>query len=96
MRLAILKSSVASLMLSGLMAITGCSVSGQHTRHSMTPAGTLVADTSRDPSWTPPGEMDIAISDSTPFFQATKASADAMPQPNRQLIPKRQIRAATY
>jgi hypothetical protein len=96
MRLAILKSSVASFVLFGLISTTGCSASRQTIRHSMSPVGVNVADTSSDPSWTPPGEMDLTIIESAHGFVSTRASADAMPMPNRQTIGRRQIRAAIY
>jgi hypothetical protein len=91
MRLAIF----SSLMLSVLFAATGCSVSGQATRHSSVP-GTNVADTARDGSWTPPGEMDFSIGDAKPAAQTNAATAESMPQPNRREILRHQLRAATY
>ena len=90
MRLTIL----CSLMLSALLAATGCSVSGQATRHSSLPS-TNIADTSRDPSWTPPGEMDLAIGDAKES-QMRSDTAESMPQPNRREIVSHQIHAATY
>ena len=91
MRLAIL----SSLMLSVLLAATGCSVSGQTTRHSAMPS-TNMADTSTDPSWTPPGEMDFAIGDSAKTAPTQATAAETLPQPNRREIPRRQLRAAMY
>lgn len=90
MRLALLSSS----MLSVLLAVTGCSVSGQATRHSSTPASN-VADTSSDPSWAPPGEMSLAIGEAKSSHPQTNP-VESIPQPNRQEIPRRQLRAATY
>ncbi|MBX3207006.1 MAG: hypothetical protein KF764_18310 [Labilithrix sp.] len=90
MRLAIL----SSLMLSVLFAATGCSVSGQATRHSSLPSSNI-ADTSRDPSWTPPGEMDLTIGDA-PVAQTKTDVAESMPQPNKREILRHQLHAATY
>lgn len=89
MRLTIL----CSLMLSALLAATGCSVSGQATRHSSLPSN--IAETSRDPSWTPPGEMDLTIGDAKES-QVRSDIAESMPQPNRREIVSHQIHAATY
>lgn len=91
MRLAIL----SSLMLSVLLAATGCSVSGKATRPSSTLPSSNIADTSSDPSWTPPGEMDLAIGEAH-ASQAQATTAESMPQPNRREIPRRQLRAAMY
>ncbi len=90
MRLAIF----SSLMLSVLLAATGCSVSGKATRYTSTPQ-TNVADTSSDPSWTPPGEMDLAIGEAK-TSAATTSIAESMPRPNRREIPRGQLRAAMY
>jgi hypothetical protein len=91
MRLAIL----TSLMLSVLLAATGCSVSGQAVRHSSSMPSSNVADVSSDPSWTPPGEMDLAIGDAK-TSDARPTVAESMPQPNRREILRRQLRAAAY
>lgn len=91
MRLAIL----SSLMLSVLLAATGCSVSGKATRPSSTLPSSNIADTSSDPSWMPPGEMDLAIGEAK-ASQAQTTAAESLPQPNRREIPRRQLRAATY
>jgi hypothetical protein len=86
MRTAIL----SSLILSALIAVTGCSASTQSARSTV--------DTSSDPSYTPPGSMNIAISDSSRTASANgqqASSAEAMPcQPNKNQIQKRSIRAA--
>ena len=92
MRLAIL----SSLIISGLFAATGCSVSGQAARHSATPAPTHVADTSNDPSWTPPGEMDLAIGDAKTGEATKNEIVEAMPQPNKREVLRNQLHAATY
>lgn len=91
MRLTIL----STLMLSVLLAATGCSVSGQPTRHSSLPSSNI-ADTSRDPSWTPPSEMDITIGDAKPAPTKSDVTAESMPQPNRREILRHQLHAATY
>ena len=41
-------------MVVSLAAASGCGASAA--RHSATPAGSNVADVSKDPSWCPPGE----------------------------------------
>ena len=90
MRLAIL----ASLMISVLSVATGCGASGQSMRHSST--GANVADTSRDPAWTPPGEMDVSITE-TAHTAPAKPSCESMTmQPNKREVLRHQLRAATY
>jgi hypothetical protein len=85
----IIKSSAVAMILSSLMAVTGCSASGQ-TRP------VTVADTSNDPSWTPPGEMDVAINGTAHEWSSTKAHAETMPQPNKREVLKHQLHAASY
>lgn len=78
---------VISLIVSSLIAATGCSVSTQTTRHS-------AIDASSDPAFTPPGQMNIAISDNARAGSA-KTTAEATPmQPNKREIQKHSIRAA--
>lgn len=95
MRLAITKSSVLSLLLaiSGLAGAAGCSASNA----SMpTPATTTIADGSRDPSWTPPGELDVSIAEPSRASGAPAVNAESMPRPNRRAIPRGQLHAAMY
>ena len=44
----------SATMVLSLAAASGCGASAA--RHSATPAGSNVADVSKDPSWCPPGE----------------------------------------
>lgn len=91
MRLAIPTSSVISVVLCGL-AITGCSVPSP-----VSPTSASASNgSSPDSSWTPPGELDLAIGESTRGTSATKQPPEAMPQPNRQVVPKRQLHNVIY
>jgi hypothetical protein len=86
MRVAIL----SSLFVTVLFAATGCSVSGA-TRQSVTP--TNVADTSSDPSYQPPGEMNLAIGDGK-ATQAKTELVSTMPAPNKRQIRRGLVHAA--
>lgn len=98
MRLAITKSSVLSLLLaiSGLIGAAGCSTSKASMPKAPARAVTHIADSSHDPSWTPPGELDFAIVEASRSSVSTALSAESMPRPNRRDIPRGQIHAATY
>jgi len=85
-----------SLMLAIVLAATGCSVSGKATRTTPTVPAANIADTSSDPSWTPPGEMDFAIDDSKGASRAQAVTAESVPRPNRREIPRGQVHAAVY
>jgi hypothetical protein len=86
-----MRTAIVLMMLSCLTATTGCSVSGQAiTRHSSAPL-------SSDPSYTPPGQMNLAIGESNRGSgSSAKTTAEAMPQPNKQQVQKHSIRAAMY
>jgi hypothetical protein len=53
------------------------------------------APDSNDPSWSPPGEVNLAFGDSAQP-QQVKAAAASMPQPNKSDVHKRSIHAAMY
>lgn len=92
MRLVIL----SSLIVSSLVAVTGCGASGSH--HASSPSSMNVADTSSDPSWTPPGEMNVKFVESAPSSERkAQPTHEAMTmQPNKRVIVKNALHAATY
>jgi hypothetical protein len=98
MHLAITKSSVLYLLLaiSGLVGTAGCSASKAPMPKLASPAMTTIADSSHDPSWTPPGELDVSIAEASRSSSPTTVNAEAMPRPNRRAIPRGQLHAATY
>ncbi len=86
---AILKSSTLALIVVGFAALNGCA-SGTTTRPIH------VADISKDPSWTPPGEMDVAIGGEARESTTSRVTAEAMPQPNKRIVLRNQLHAASY
>lgn len=88
-----MRLAIFSLIVSGLIAATGCSASQAR---PASPVTTNIADTSSDSSWTPPSEMDFAFDDGAPTTQAPSANPQAMPQPNRRQVLRNQIHPATY
>jgi hypothetical protein len=89
MRLVIL----SSLIVSSLIAVTGCGASSSSVRQPSN-----VADTSSDPSWTPPGEMNVKFTETAPAPERkSQGTHEAMTmQPNKRVIVKNALRAATY
>ena len=64
-----------------LAAAAGCGASAA--RHSAVPAGTAVAEVSTsDPSWSPPGEMEISYGD-----DARGASEPTTPRASTEIKP---------
>lgn len=81
-----------SLIFSGLLAATGCSAPSQAAGAPASPLAGHVSDTS---SWTPPGQMDLVVDDA-PVAHTPSTKARSLPEPNRQEIPRGQIRAVLY
>jgi hypothetical protein len=82
-------------MVVSLAAASGC---GAHAaRHSATPAGSNVADVSKDPSWCPPGE-DFQISEArTTTTPAAKHEEASSMHPNAAKRPTSgAVHAAVY
>jgi hypothetical protein len=85
-----IKQIAVTLVIASLAAVTGCSsqVGASSTR--------TVVDTASDASWTPPGE-DLAFNDSPRALHTAKSTTvEAMPQPNKQEVPKHKLHAAAY
>ena len=85
---------LVTTMIVSLAAASGCGA--QAARHSATPAGSNVADVSKDPSWCPPGE-DFQIGEAKQASAPAKHDDASRMQPNAAKRPTSgAVHAAIY
>lgn len=71
----------SSVVLTALVALTGCGASGARAQHPV--KGVSLESSVDTADWTPPGEMNFTMSEST-STRRPSAFASALPSPNRR------------